>query len=101
MDNKFNILFLVLNELIIKEDFKVYSKAAISDFNLKSEACSFWDTYYVYTTGANRSVAESRLDSEVHDYSEQLEGCSEIGDSNSSCLWGDHGCLASQAFCCN
>lgn len=90
-----------MKEITTEIEYKVNAQAAVNDFNLKSAACSFWNTYYVYTTGGSRSVSEYNIDYEVAAYSDELGGCHEIGDVSTSCLWEDHGCVSTQAFCCN
>jgi hypothetical protein len=101
MDKDFNLLLLFMKEITTEIDCKISAQAAVNDFNLKSASCSFWNTYYVYTTGGSRSVAESRMPNEINEYSSSLGGCSAIGGIDSSCLWENHGCIATQAFCCN
>lgn len=89
-----SILLLYLREITLDSCEKDDSNESI---RTKSE-CGFWDTYYVYGTGGNKDVAEKQLRSEISDYG--MEGCSAIGGTNTSCLWGEHGCVSSQAYCC-
>lgn len=101
----FNILLLVMKEITTDNDVKIDSQKALNSIQNRA-SCSFWDTYYVYNTGGNLSVATAGLDDEIAEHSSgfntlSVEGCSTIGDVNTSCLWGEHACVASQAFCCD
>ncbi len=88
----FNILLLTMNELITEVELKFDS----NDFLLSKDSarCSFWNTYYVYGTGASQSVAQANLTAEIEDYSSDLAGCTEIGSSNNGCLWEEFGCIS-------
>ena len=100
----FNILLLFMKELVTDNSNKVDAKAIIStDLSQKTSGCSFWDTYYVYATGGSRSVSEANLEDEEQEYISDggdLEGCTPVGESDSSCVWDNHGCIATQAYCC-
>lgn len=94
-NDKIVILLLYMNELTSDIADKTNS---IDYLSLKeANACGFWDTYYVYSTGGNRSVAEANLTQEIEHHA---GGCTAIGGTNSSCMWGDHFCVISQAYCC-
>lgn len=97
-DTKISLLLLYLNEIILDNDVKLSFKESLS---YKTQGCSFWDTYTVYATGNSRSVAESDLQTEQLSYSDDLEGCTPYGGVDSSCLWENHGCVATQSYCCN
>jgi len=97
-DIKLSLLLLYLNELTQDSSIKSNSKSTL---NSKTQGCSFWNTYYVYSTGGSASVAQANLQEEVDDYSDFLSGCTEIGGSDTSCLWENHGCVSTQAYCCN
>ena len=99
---EFNVILFFMREITLNFDNKINSEQAITTTN--SQGCSFWDTYYVYGTGGNRSVALANLNDEVSAetfFGGAMLGCRKIGGINSSCLWGDHSCIATQAFCCD
>lgn len=99
--NNFNILLFFMKEITTEIGYKINAQAAVNNYNLKSAACSFWITYYVYATNGNRSVSEYNIDFEVAEYSDELDGCRKIGGVRTSCLWEGYGCFSTQAFCCN
>ncbi|MCO6175206.1 hypothetical protein NHF50_09115 [Flavobacterium sp. NRK F10] len=102
---EFNILLFFMNEMITPEEIKTDAKLPASGGGI-SGGCSFWNTYYIYATGGSRSVAEANLPAEIAHYTSgfntlDLSGCSAFGGVDTSCLWENHACVASQAFCCN
>ncbi len=96
-DEKISILLLFLREITIDNSVKINSISTLK----QSKGCGFWNTYYVYATGSSRSVAEADLTSEISDYSNDLEGRTKYGGTDTSCLWENHACVSSQAYCCN
>jgi hypothetical protein len=100
ISSEFNILLLVMKELVAELDLKFGSAEYLSN-SLTKSGCSFWNTYYVYATGGSSSVAQANLLAEITQYSEDSASCSAIGFMDSGCLWEQYGCVASQAYCCN
>jgi hypothetical protein len=54
----------------------------------------------------SRSVAEANLTQEIDEYTNgfntlDLSDCIAFGGVDTSCLWDNHACVSSQAFCCN
>jgi len=102
-DKNFNLLYLFMTELITPES----SKTDASNINsVYSRGCSFGNTKYVYSTGFSRSVALENLPDEIAHYTNgfnslDLSGCSMFGGVDTSCVWGNHMCVSTQAFCCN
>lgn len=102
----FNILWLFMNEMILSLENKIDASTFIND-NAYRAGCSFGNTVYVFATGLSRSVAEANLVDEIA-YREtaafntlNVVGCSAFGGVDTSCLWGNHGCISTQAYCCN
>lgn len=101
----FNILMFFMKEMITSDKLKINAMDLLDDkLSQKSSGCSFWETYYVYSTGGSRSVSESNLDSQTEleeSAGEDVEGCRKIGEPDSSCVWENHGCVTTQAYCCD
>lgn len=93
-----NILLLFMKEMIITNDIKINTLELLDAEYSQRGGCSFWNTYYVVATGGSRSVAATNLKYKEDD---DVEGCREIGDADSSCVWDDHLCIATQAYCCD
>jgi len=93
-DSEIGLLLIFLKEITLTNKLKGNNHIEIID----PKGCSFWDTYYVFGLGFNSSASESTLDSEIERY--DLSNCSAIGNASTSCLWGSHGCVSSQAYCC-
>lgn len=104
IDNKdFNLLYLFMNELITPETNKTDAGSSIGN---AGGGCSFGNTHYVYATGGSASVAEANLPGEIAHYTNgfntlDLSKCNKFGGVDTSCVWGNHLCLSTQAFCCN
>ena len=94
LDNTLIILLFYLNELTMPVELKGDNMV----INSQQKGCSFWDTYYVFGVGLSSSTATDKLDSESDEYG--MEDCTLIGDADVSCIWGSHGCVATQAYCC-
>lgn len=93
-DNALFILLLYMNEITLSENKK-------GDFMIEKidiKRCSFWDTYYVFGMGLSSSTSADRLESEIDNHN--MGSCSPIGSTDTSCIWGSHGCISTQAFCC-
>ncbi|KAB1160506.1 hypothetical protein F7018_01125 [Tenacibaculum aiptasiae] len=101
--NELSILLLYFNEITQNRVTLVNTEAIIHKTLPLKQACSFWNTYYVYSFGGNQSVSETNVDQEAayEIVTGELGGCSKIGGINTSCAWGQHMCLSSQAVCCN
>lgn len=104
LDNKdFILLYLFMNELITPETSKMDASNVV---NGGGAGCTFGSTKYVYSTGFSRSVAEANLPGEIAHYTSgfntlDLSGCRMFGGVDTSCVWGNHMCISTQAFCCN
>jgi hypothetical protein len=96
---EYTILMIFLNELFSSDDNKTTLK-----LNKAIEPCSFWDTYYIINNGGSRSVAQSAADAEVRLTNLYIElsgsSCSMLGGTDVSCLWENHACIATTAYCC-
>ncbi|WP_299119230.1 hypothetical protein [uncultured Tenacibaculum sp.] len=101
--NELSILLLYFNENTQNRVTLVNTEAVIHKTLPSKQACSFWNTYYVYSFWGNQSVSEANVDQEAayEIVAGELGGCSRIGGINTSCAWGQHMCLSSQAVCCN
>ena len=100
---EFNILLLFMKEMTTDKEQKINTVSLLNS-DLSRAGCSFWDTYYVYSTGGSRSVAIANLEAQVafeESPGEDVEGCRKIGSPDSSCVWENHGCVATQAYCCD
>ena len=102
-DKNFNLLYIFMNELITPESSKI--DAGIID-NVYSRGCAFGNTKYVFSTGFSRSVSEANLPDEIAHYTSgfnslDVSGCTKFGGVDTSCVWGNHLCMSTQAFCCN
>lgn len=93
-----NILLLFMKEMITTNDMKINTVSLLNGELSQQEGCSFWNTYYVVASGGSRSVAETNLEYKDDD---DVVGCRELGAPDSTCVWGDHFCVASQAYCCD
>lgn len=93
---EFNILMFFMKEMTTSKSLKI-DTSYLLDNNLSQRVagCSFWNTYYVYSTGGSRNVALANLKAD-----DDVNGCTEIGGPDSSCIWENHGCVATQAYCC-
>lgn len=103
---EFNLLLLFIAEMTSNNTMKSDSRKVLKTES-KGAACSFWDTYYVFTTGFSRSVALENLKEEM-EYRENafyntanVIGCTKIGTPDTSCVTENHGCVSSQAYCCD
>ncbi|QTY27802.1 hypothetical protein [Flavobacterium sp. CS20] len=112
------VALILLKEVTISEDNK-FSVIQPNDPNnpgddytpiaSASETCSWWNTITYTYFGNTRSVAESRaghqmeLSQQLHDLGEQqgLNFCEPFGEVDSSCIWDNHGCVASYSVCCD
>jgi len=126
LDRNYVLLLFTLREITSDPKKKVKS-SIYRGFNTKNRgACEFWDTYWVFQFGISESTAEEgfgtteeleTLDRAYEDngyeseesgedfyYEEEgydvTRNCSRIGDLDTSCLTDEHGCLATQAWCC-
>lgn len=102
-DKNFNLLYLFMNELITPETIKTDSSNIDSIY---SRGCAFGNTKYVFSTAFSASVAEANLPDEIAHYTSgfntlDLSGCRKFGGVDTSCVWGNHMCISTQAFCCN
>ena len=102
-DKDFNLLYLFMNELITPETSKTDASGIGSG---SGGGCSFGNTHYVYATGGSASVAEANLPGEIAHYTSgfntlDVSGCTMFGGVDTSCVWGNHLCISTQAFCCN
>lgn len=101
-----NILLFTLKEITTAQGLKIDTKIALNEANLSGKACSFWDTYYVTASAGSRSTSQAKLVEETA-YREgpyntrNVHGCSKIGGPDTSCLWENHLCISTQAYCCN
>ncbi len=102
---EFNVLIFFMNELTLEFADKFNATPATGNPTTGTQgSCSFWGTYYVYGTGISSSVAQANLQSEIDTYTGffgPLLGCSPIGGADTSCLWGNHACVSTQAYCCD
>ena len=96
-----NVKLLFYLTEITKKDV---SKISFEDFvNIESNqraGCGFWDTYYVYSLGGNRSVSSANLPAEIESANLGSD-CSPIGVPETSCLWDNTACWTTQAYCCD
>lgn len=105
-NREFNLLFFFLQELIIEDIDKIDFQDYV-DQHSSQVGCSFWNTYHVFSTGFSRTVALLNLDAEIRryemglDFFFNLDGCRKLGGVDVSCMTENHGCFASQAYCCN
>lgn len=100
-NNDYNILLIFLNELTMSTELKINSESLLNNYSIqKSYACSIWDEVYVYSFGGSRSSALENLGPEIDEYSDELANCTVIGGIETSCVWGNHMCVATQSFCC-
>ncbi|MGG5503233.1 hypothetical protein ACPDHQ_07355 [Myroides odoratimimus] len=99
LENDIFILVLFTNELLTEVKYK--KKA--SEYNKVTRGgCGFWDTYHVYSGGVHSGSAEENLRHEVASHKGgRLEKCVEYGDSSTSCLGENLGCVSMQSFCCS
>lgn len=93
-----NVLLLFMKEMIITNDMKINAISLLNGELSQRGGCSYWNTYYVVASGGSRSVAETNLKDKDDD---DVVGCREIGGSDSSCIWENHICVATQAYCCD
>lgn len=104
-DKEINILLFFMKEIITTDDFKYHSNDYI--INVQSETgCSFWDTHYIFATGGSASVAEANLPAAISHYTSgfntlDVSHCRQFGSVDTSCVWGNHLCISTQAFCCD
>ena len=101
-DLRVNLLLIFMDELIKDNEIKIDSSIIFSD--VETFGCSFWNTYTVYAFGTGRSVAEANLTYEINFYTgsgQPLQNCIPYGLTDSSCLWENHACVATQNYCCN
>lgn len=93
------VLFIYLKEITTETNLKINSLSVLSE----DKSCSFLNTYYVFATGVSSSVASDNLAGEVGNYTGaggRLRGCTPIGGVDTSCIWDNHACISTQAFCC-
>lgn len=96
--NEINLLLLFMKELTVSKENKINTASFITDNPIVPfGGCHFWNTYYHYQTEVSRSMAEHNLE---NDNESSLDDCEAMGEVDSSCLWENHGCVATQAYCC-
>lgn len=99
-----SLLQLFMNEMIIENSEKIDANFIYEQNSLRSSGCGFWDTYYVYGTGGSSSVAQANLQDSIAEdtgIGGDVEGCRAFGGVDTSCLWGNHACVSTQAYCCD
>lgn len=99
-----NILQLFMNEMITENNAKFDANFVYEQNSLRSSGCGFWDTYYVYGTGGSSSVAQANLQDSIAEdtgIGGDVQGCRAFGGNDTSCLWGNHACVSTQAYCCD
>lgn len=92
------ILYFVVKELTTPSNLKKASVILIQEAEMM--ACGFMNMYYVYGVGGNSSASKLDLYRESYRYAERMKGCKLVGVPATSCLWGEHICVTSQAYCC-
>ena len=100
LENENNVVLLILlKELTFYNNNFINSSR---NSNKEVQACSAWDTYWEISTGLSRTTAEANLKDAIAADEEIEEGnCVEIGGSDTSCSFENHGCVSTQAYCCD
>lgn len=103
----FNILMIFMNELITEDYLKIDAEALVNNnSSLLEKSCSFWNTYYVFSAAFSRSVSIANLQGEINNFTSgfnilDISDCTQFGGVDTSCVTQNHGCISTQAFCCN
>jgi len=98
------VLILFMNEITTSNEIKKTFDDTAAEYDQLYTAisggggCSFWNTYYVFSAGASSAVAQNGLPSEIAHYG--MSNCSSIGGVDTSCVFDNHLCVSTQAFCC-
>ena len=88
-----------MKEIVTGKEYKHNAEKEIfKNSSNRTQGCSFWNTYYVYSTGGSRSASASAITVEVEGHAELLSDCSAIGEPDTSCFWDNHFCVTTQAF---
>lgn len=110
---------ILFKEITLSKDEKIKVNQPDNPENIDSDyvpysfyesTCSYWDTVTYSYYGATRSNAEARaaynrsLAQNQYDSIQMAGsisgGCEPFGGIDSSCLYGNHACVASFSVCC-